>query len=635
MNLLSYFHFNLELNFLIINSILSPVLISLKTAVTATIVTFSIGVFTAWLMANYQGKAKGLIDGILTAPLVLPPTVVGFLLLLALGKNGWIGRLLDLIGIQIIFTWYATVIAAVVVAFPLMYKTALAAFQQSSNTNLIACARTLGASETTIFWQIVLPLARSGLIAGTLLAFARALGEFGATLILAGSIPGKTQTIPIAIFFAAESGAMDEALGLVIILLCISLCAVAGVNYWQNKNDQTRQRSVQNNIRGGVSRGRSSDNWATGQIGDKEIQLEVDIQKQLPEFLLDVAFKISKKRTAGKRSLSPLGILGASGAGKSTLLKCIAGLETPDRGLIVLNNRVLFDSAKGVNLTPQERAVGLLFQDYALFPHLSVAENVAFGMSAHKSASAVKQEVYQQLEQVNLAHLRKATIDRLSGGEQQRVALARVLASEPNITLLDEPFSALDTDLKAQLLKLLQKQINNYGGLTLYVTHNLSQAYQLCPQLLVIERGKAIAFDSRQNIVNNPPNLKTAQITGCSNFSTAQKIDSQTIKALDWNCELKSDRAIPQNISHVAIRSQVITFVETNQGVNTFSVWLANHLELPDRVTLYLKFHLSSLSPQDYHLEASVTINQWRLLQQQACPYYVQLLPSQIIMFNA
>ena len=178
-------------------------------------------------MSRYQGKGKGLIDGIFTAPLVLPPTVVGFLLLLALGKNGFLGQLLDLVGIRVIFTWYATVIAATVVAFPLMYKTALAAFQQN-NSNLIACARTLGASEITIFWRIILPLAKPGLIAGTLLAFARALGEFGATLMLAGSIPGKTQTIPIAIFFVAESGAMDRALWLVIILLFISLVVIMG-----------------------------------------------------------------------------------------------------------------------------------------------------------------------------------------------------------------------------------------------------------------------------------------------------------------------------------------------------------------------------------------------------------------------
>ena len=593
----------------------SPVWISLKTAFTATAIAFLLGVAIAWWMTNYRGKYKGLLDGILTAPLVLPPTVVGFLLLLALGKNGFIGRILDLIGVRVIFTWYATVIAAVVVSFPLMYKTSRSAFEQTYNSNLIDCAKTLGADNTTIFWRIVLPLAKPGLIAGTLLAFARALGEFGATLILAGSIPGKTQTIPIAIFFAAESGAMDEALWLVIILLAISWGVAIAINYWQNNRGWERRKDR--------ATGRATSR-ATRQQNTAEIQLEVDIQKQLPEFLLDINFAIAKEQ-------NPLGILGASGAGKSTLLKCIAGLETPDRGRIVLNQRTLFDSAKGIDLAPQERKVGLLFQDYALFPHLNVEENIAFGMSAKESKLRVKQEVGRQLQQVNLSQMGKTMTHLLSGGEKQRVALARVLASQPTITLLDEPFSALDTNLKQDLLELLHKRINNYAGLTLYVTHNFSQAYQLCPQLLIIDRGKAISFNKRQNLLNNPPNRQTAKITGCRNFSSAKKIAPYTIEATNWQCNLECDRPVADDINRVAIRSNAITFVETNKGVNVFSAWLCDYTELPDRVVLYLK--LNSLSnSEDYDLEAEVDTNKWRQLQDRDM-YYIQLPFTEIIIF--
>ena len=596
----------------------SPIWISLKTAFTATIITFLLGVSIAWWMTNYRGKAKGLLDGILTAPLVLPPTVVGFLLLLALGKNGLVGKILDSIGIQVIFTWYATVIAAVVVSFPLMYKTALSAFQQTYNGNLIDCAKTLGASKTTIFWRIVLPLAKPGLIAGTLLTFARALGEFGATLILAGSIPGKTQTIPIAIFFAAESGAMDEALRLVIILLIISLGVAIAINYWQHRRRWERRKDR--------ATGRAIAR-ATEQINEAEILLEVDLQKQLPEFLLFITFTVNKEQ-------NPLGILGVSGAGKSTLLRCIAGLETPDRGRIVLNQRILFDSAKGINLPPQERKVGLLFQDYALFPHLNVGQNIAFGMPANESKLTVNREIARQLQQVNLAQMAKAMTYQLSGGEKQRVALARVLASQPDITLLDEPFSALDTGLKEELIKLLQKRINNYSGLTLYVTHNFSQAYQLCPQLLIIDRGKAISFSQKRNLVNNPPNLQTAKITGCRNFSAAKKIAPHIIKALDWQCNLECDRVIPDNIDRVAIRSDAITFVETNEGVNVFPAWLSNYIELPDRAILYLKFYSCANNFEDYHLEAQVATNAWRQLQRKGFPCYIQLHCKEIITFS-
>ncbi len=218
---------------------LIPIWISLKTATTATIITFFLGIITAWWMLHYQGKSKGLIEGLLTAPLVLPPTVVGFLLLLLFGRNGFFGQILDYFGVTVIFSWYATVIASTVVSLPLMYKTALGAFKQI-DSNLLACARTLGASEWTIFWRIILTLAKPGLIAGTLLAFARALGEFGATLMLAGSIPGRTETIPIAIFFAAEGGEMDRALLLVIIMLAISLGVIMAINYWTEGSQESK-----------------------------------------------------------------------------------------------------------------------------------------------------------------------------------------------------------------------------------------------------------------------------------------------------------------------------------------------------------------------------------------------------------
>ncbi|NER52367.1 MAG: molybdate ABC transporter permease subunit [Symploca sp. SIO1A3] len=188
---------------------LSPLWISLKTATVATIFAFLAGIMVAGWMFGYRGKGKGLMDGLFTLPLVLPPTVVGFLLLLLLGKNSPLGQLLYQWEITLIFSWPAAVIAATVVAFPLMYKTVLGAFEQV-NRDLINCARTLGASEWRIFLEVLLPLAWPGVIAGTILTFARALGEFGATLMLAGSIPGKTQTMPIAIFFAAEAGNANE-----------------------------------------------------------------------------------------------------------------------------------------------------------------------------------------------------------------------------------------------------------------------------------------------------------------------------------------------------------------------------------------------------------------------------------------
>lgn len=210
---------------------ISPALVSLKTTFAATLITFFIGIFAAYWMTNYRGKFKIIIDIIFTLPLVLPPTVVGFFLLLILGKNGPIGKVLLKFGTTIIFSWPATVIAACVVAFPLMYNTTKGAFEQIDN-NIVSAARTLGVSEGRIFLEVVLPLAWPGIAAGTVLSFARCLGEFGATLMVAGNIPQKTQTIPVAIYFAAESGEMDKALIWVLLIVGISIIVMLLMNYW-------------------------------------------------------------------------------------------------------------------------------------------------------------------------------------------------------------------------------------------------------------------------------------------------------------------------------------------------------------------------------------------------------------------
>ena len=209
----------------------SPLWISLKTAFLATIITSIIGIFISYKMANYKGRGRGLIDGVFTLPLILPPTVIGFFLLLICGKNGFVGKIFMSFNKNIIFSWSATVIAATVVAFPMMYRTCRSAFEQIDK-NMISAARTLGLSETKIFFKIAIPLAGPGIIGGLVLSFARALGEFGATLMIAGNIPGKTQTMPVAIFFAVEGGDMNKAMFWVLIIVAISFIMIFLLNYW-------------------------------------------------------------------------------------------------------------------------------------------------------------------------------------------------------------------------------------------------------------------------------------------------------------------------------------------------------------------------------------------------------------------
>ncbi len=208
----------------------SPLYISLKTAGLATVITFILGIYAARFICKLK-KYKGFIDGIITLPLVLPPTVVGFFLLLFLGKNSFIGQFLAVFDINIIFSWPATVITAVVVSFPLMYRTTRGAFEQIDK-DLIFAARTLGMSEEKIFWKIILPLAKSGILAGTILSFARALGEFGATIMLAGNIPGKTQTMSTAIYSAVQANDQETAFVWAGIIIVVSLMVMVLMNYW-------------------------------------------------------------------------------------------------------------------------------------------------------------------------------------------------------------------------------------------------------------------------------------------------------------------------------------------------------------------------------------------------------------------
>jgi len=217
----------------------SPLWISLATSITATLITLILGLSAAAWRQGRRGPGMALVDGIFLLPLVLPPTVVGFFLLLLFGRNGALGKLLLAMGTTIVFSWPATVITASVVAFPLMYLTARAALEQVE-PRLLNAARTLGATEWRVFHEVALPLAWPGILAGTILAFARALGEFGATLMLAGNIPGRTATIPIAIYFAVEGDDVRRALIWCAVDAGISLVLLAGLYYWTHAQRSSR-----------------------------------------------------------------------------------------------------------------------------------------------------------------------------------------------------------------------------------------------------------------------------------------------------------------------------------------------------------------------------------------------------------
>jgi molybdate ABC transporter permease protein len=601
---------------------LSPLWISLKISLLATFITFFLGIAAAYWMLGYRGKGKSLIEGILIAPLILPPTVVGFLLLLFFGKNGPVGKLMQAFDFTIVFTWYGAAIAATVVSFPLMYKTALGAFEQIDGS-LLRVARTLGATEATIFWRISLPLALPGIVAATMLAFARALGEFGATLMLAGNIPGVTQTIPMAIYFAVEAGAMNEAWFWAIAIMVISLSGIIAVNFWQELRESKRGVGSSAVSVAEREQGAEGENLYTLRSSFESGGLFVNIEKILPSFHLKVAFTADEQ---------PLGLLGSSGAGKSMILRCLAGIETPTIGRIVLNDRVLFDSEQGINLPSRDRRIGFLVQNYALFPHLSVAQNIAFGLPKNPSGGSIRVQVEEQLIAMQLQGLGDRYPHQLSGGQQQRVALARALASQPEALLLDEPFSALDTHLRSQLEQQMTETLAGYQGVTLFVTHNMEEVYRICPNLLVLEHGRAAHYGSKHDIFQHPATVSVAQLTGCKNFSRAVLQSSQQLEAIDWGCTLQVMEPIKSELSHVGIRAHQFIFTNYRSQENTFPCWVVRTSETPHRITLFLKLHTPGKNSQDYHLQAEVFKEKWATMKDQPFPWYVRLDPLRLIL---
>ena len=209
---------------------LSPLWISLKVALPATIFTFVLGICAARTVVKLK-HGQAVLDGLFTLPLVLPPTVVGFFLLLAFGKNSLVGQFFSQFGFSFIFSWQGAVIASTVVSFPLMYRTVRGAFEQI-NPEYLYAARTLGMTERKIFRKIMLPLAWPGILAGTILSFARALGEFGATIMIAGNIPGKTQTMSVAVYTAVQAGDRESAFLWVMIIVCFSFVMMLALNFW-------------------------------------------------------------------------------------------------------------------------------------------------------------------------------------------------------------------------------------------------------------------------------------------------------------------------------------------------------------------------------------------------------------------
>lgn len=284
----------------------------------------------------------------------------------------------------------------------------------------------------------------------------------------------------------------------------------------------------------------------------------VDIEKKFGKFTLKTKFQFDNEI---------MGLLGASGSGKSLTLKCIAGIEKPDKGRIVLNDRVLFDSEKKINISPKDRKIGYLFQDYALFPNMNVYENIKVGIREGENFDKL---IMEKLEEMRISHLKDKKINEISGGEKQRVALARLLINKPEIILLDEPFSALDDYLKSKIELEVSEVLRNYKIPTILVSHSRAEVYRLCNEICVMSNGKSEDLMNKKELFKNPKTFSSCLISGCKNFSKIEKISENRLIALDWNIELETSDTILEEHKILGIRAHLIELEKSDE--NSFAV---------------------------------------------------------------
>ena len=333
--------------------------------------------------------------------------------------------------------------------------------------------------------------------------------------------------------------------------------------------------------------------------------LSVDIEKVLDDFHLSVRFE------AGDEVLA---LLGASGSGKSMTLKCIAGIERPDRGRIVLDGVTLFDSERGIDLAPQRRRVGYLFQSFALFPNMSVRENIACGVrrggmrgaglrgaqerepggthAGARTRAQAREAVDGLIRLMRLEGLEDKRSYQLSGGQQQRVALARILIGAPNVLLLDEPFSSLDSHLRFALERELRGVMRRFGRTVLLVSHDRDEVFRLSDAVAIVHDGRVQTVGKRQQVFSDPRTRSGAILTGCKNISRIERLGGSRVRAVDWGVELDVGRDAGE-ASCIGIRMHSVRPARSNgsaaREVNRIDCIVAEEIENPFSFTVMLR----------------------------------------------
>lgn len=308
------------------------------------------------------------------------------------------------------------------------------------------------------------------------------------------------------------------------------------------------------------------------------MRLNADIQKKIADFSLNIKIASDADR---------IGILGESGSGKSMTLRSIAGIEEIDSGRIEVNGRALYDSQTKTNLKPQKRNVGYMFQNYALFPTMSVLKNVMAGLG--KPTEEKRAKAMDMLRRFDMDGYEDRLPGELSGGQQQRAALARIMVTEPELILLDEPFSALDEHLRDHMQVEMLSMLEDYKGQVVMVSHSRDEIYRFSEELFVISGGRVLRHGETRSVFADPGSKETAKLTGCKNFSDAKALDDHSLEASGWGVTLKLQRKVPVDLKHVGYRAHRFEPVWGERQDNCISFDLARVDELPFEQNYYIR----------------------------------------------
>ncbi|MFF3648995.1 ABC transporter permease [Streptomyces sp. NPDC002181] len=484
-----------------------------------------LGVPLAWLLARVPFKGKAFVRSLVLLPMVLPPTVGGVALLLGFGRRGLLGPWLEgTFGITLPFHTSGAVVAATFVAMPFLVislEGALGGLKQSYEET----AASLGASPVRVFFTVTLPMVAPGLIAGAALTWARALGEFGATITFAGNLPGTTQTLPLQVYLLLQDEP-EAATSVSLLLLVIAMAVLIALRgRWTGTPVAARPAEAQAPADEAAAAAPETERTPAGALptagagggaGAGAGAGAGSIPAGVPADPHDSGHWPLHAEVTGFNELTldadpgtTIAVVGENGAGKTTLLRALLGLTPRAHAELRLGDTDV------TALPPHKRQVAWVPQDGALFPHLSALANTAYGLRARRVPRAeARREAQLWLDRLGVGHLAARKPAQLSGGQAQRVALARALAARPRLLLLDEPLAALDQTTRARVRHTLRTHLAGFGGVCLIVTHDPVEAVSLADRVLVLADGRTLQDAPPAEVTRHPRSPWVARMLG-------------------------------------------------------------------------------------------------------------------------